>query len=271
VKKATDPGTPGHAALKCGMYRFLGSALRSLKRLCRDDYEVHRGVTNCGIDSFPVQLARVVYDVVERITHIRDPFEKEKERSNKIALEILSHLEKTILSEDHPLSFFVLTSVLANQIDMGAYNVDLAQLEQRFLHSLYHSAFFIDRFQEFECALRKGKTLLYILDNAGEVVFDLVFMKEIKKKYPQIVISAAYRSKPMINDVTEKDLASIEPILREGIHFFDSGSPYTPESYSPRSAKPSKTVLNTATSSSPKGRATWKDCSPSANPLCTSD
>ena len=85
------------------MYRFLGSALRSLKRLCRDDYEVHRGVTNCGIDSFPVQLARVVYDVVERITHIRDPFEKEKERSNKIALEILSHLEKTILSEDHPL------------------------------------------------------------------------------------------------------------------------------------------------------------------------
>ena len=30
----------------------------------------------------------------------------------------------------------------------------------------------------------------------------------------------------MINDVTEKDITSIEPRLREGIHFFDSGSPY---------------------------------------------
>jgi uncharacterized protein with ATP-grasp and redox domains len=188
--------------------------------------EVFKALSDCGIDSVPVQLASIVYGVVERITHVRDPFEKEKERSNKIALGILSHLEKTILFKDHSLSFFALMSVLANQIDMGAYNVDLTQLEQRFLHSLNHSAFFEDRFREFESALQTAKTLLYILDNAGEVVFDLIFMREIKKKYPQIEISAAYRSRPMINDVTEKDLASIEPRLCEGIHFFDSGSPY---------------------------------------------
>jgi uncharacterized protein with ATP-grasp and redox domains len=187
---------------------------------------VFKALSDCAADLTPVELAYIVYKEIERFTGIEDPYEKEKEQSNKVALQLLSQLKETIRFCEHPLSFYALMAVLANQIDLGAFQVDLTQLSHRFIDTLKHNRFRMDRFAEFEKKLQTSKTLLYILDNAGEIVFDLFFMQRIKDEYPQIEICAAYRSEPMINDVIEKDLDSIDSALKEGIDLFDSGSPY---------------------------------------------
>ncbi len=188
--------------------------------------KVFQALSDCPSDITPVELAAIVYTEVERLTGIQDPYEQEKELSNKVAFQILSHLRETMSFSEQPLSFFALMTVVANQIDCGAFQVDLSQLQRRFVETLQNSRFRLDRFEGFEKKLRGAKTLLYLLDNAGEVIFDLYFMQNIKKQYPQIKISAAYRSEPMINDVTETDLRSVEPVLKEGIDLFNSGSPY---------------------------------------------
>ncbi len=187
---------------------------------------VFKALSDCAADLTPVELARIVYKEIERFTGIEDPYEKEKEQSNKIASQVLSQLKETIRFREQPLSFFALMAVLANQIDLGAFQVDLTQLQHRFIDTLKRNRFHSDRFAEFEKKLQTSKTLLYILDNAGEIVFDLLLMQRIIEEYPQVEICAAYRSEPMINDVTQKDLSSIDPSLKEGVDLFDSGSPY---------------------------------------------
>jgi len=57
--------------------------------------------------------------------------------------------------------------------------------------------------------LAKGQTLLYLGDNAGEIVLDRFLIREIKRRYPQLKIYFATRGKPVINDVTVRDAKNI--------------------------------------------------------------
>ena len=50
-----------------------------------------------------------------------------------------------------------------------------------------------------------AKTLLYVHDNCGEVVFDKIFIRVIKKLYPQIAITSLVRGGEIINDATRID------------------------------------------------------------------
>jgi hypothetical protein len=46
---------------------------------------------------------------------------------------------------------------------------------------------------------------LYLADNAGEIVFDKIFVKNIKERYPGLTIYFAVRGEPVLNDATEQD------------------------------------------------------------------
>ena len=59
--------------------------------------------------------------------------------------------------------------------------------------------------KEFKEALRKSHFILYLADNAGEVVFDKVLIEEIKSLYPDKEIIYAVREKPIINDALISD------------------------------------------------------------------
>ena len=54
-------------------------------------------------------------------------------------------------------------------------------------------------------ALKDANKLLYLGDNAGEIVFDKIFIRTIKKSYPHLQINFATRGEPIMNDVTEDD------------------------------------------------------------------
>ncbi|MBD3263516.1 MAG: DUF89 family protein, partial [Candidatus Omnitrophica bacterium] len=60
-------------------------------------------------------------------------------------------------------------------------------------------------YQDFRRCLKRAKTILYLGDNAGEVVFDRVLIEEIKKQDRRKEIFFAVRGAPIINDVLEED------------------------------------------------------------------
>ncbi|MGM0366836.1 MAG: damage-control phosphatase ARMT1 family protein, partial [Actinomycetota bacterium] len=61
----------------------------------------------------------------------------------------------------------------------------------------------INDFPRFKADLKKAKNILYIGDNAGEIVFDRVFLEELIKEQKNIVFSV--KSGPIINDATRED------------------------------------------------------------------
>lgn len=57
--------------------------------------------------------------------------------------------------------------------------------------------------------LEEAGTLVYITDNAGEIVLDKVFIRILKKLYPQLDITVVVRGFPTLNDATYEDAEDI--------------------------------------------------------------
>lgn len=53
----------------------------------------------------------------------------------------------------------------------------------------------------------KATNILYISDNAGELVFDKIFIEELIKQHKNVVLSV--KSGPVINDATQEDVKEI--------------------------------------------------------------
>ena len=66
----------------------------------------------------------------------------------------------------------------------------------------------IDNTLKLMSRVSESKRILYLLDNAGEIVFDKFLMQMIKEKY-SVKIFAAVKSAPVLNDATLEDAEQI--------------------------------------------------------------
>ena len=64
-------------------------------------------------------------------------------------------------------------------------------------------------------ALNNSQSLLYLCDNCGEIILDLIFIQYIHKYYPDVKITLALRNEPIINDICidDKDYLPIEDYI----------------------------------------------------------
>lgn len=133
-----------------------------------------------------------------------DPFKQLKRQSNEIVIKRFDSLEAMITGAPHSLEMAIKLAAAGNIIDFGARdhtNVDIEE-EIRAIPSLRFTRY---DYAPFTDLLETSKTILYIGDNAGEIVFDRLFIREIKRRYPDKRMIFATRSKAIINDVTPED------------------------------------------------------------------
>jgi len=97
-------------------------------------------------------------------------------------------------------------SILGNYLDFAALqgNVSFEKLEQMLKEALdmqLDEAVYASLQQD----LAKGKKLLYLTDNAGEIGMDRIFAEEIHKAYPHLEITFCVRGGITVNDATRED------------------------------------------------------------------
>lgn len=68
----------------------------------------------------------------------------------------------------------------------------------------------IFNYRGFKSALKKAQNILYLADNAGEVLFDRVLIEEIKEINGDKDIIYAVKEKPIINDALAEDAHAAE-------------------------------------------------------------
>ncbi|MHA1681361.1 MAG: damage-control phosphatase ARMT1 family protein [Promethearchaeota archaeon] len=150
------------------------------------------------MDMLPAKTGRRVYRKVGEYLGNDDIYKEIKTRSNAMAMALFPRLEEKVLESSNALKTAATIAILGNLIDFGAnlqYDLDY-ELER------LHLA--IDHFDALEASLRGASSLLYIGDNAGEIIFDKVFLQEIKRRYP-VKIFFSVRSGPIINDALLDD------------------------------------------------------------------
>ena len=138
-----------------------------------------------------------------RILDVEDPYRVLKDRSMHAARELLGSLELPTLRDA------VLASVVANLLDYGAPNLR-ESLSVGDFTNLDRLPLWVDDFGRMVDALGRARRLVWLADNSGEVLFDLVVLERLRALNPSCAVALVGKGGPMLNDVTADELTALE-------------------------------------------------------------
>ena len=149
-----------------------------------------------------------------------DRFKEEKAFSNRFVLERLDQIRAKVESAGDPVFAGLQFSILGNYLDFSALQgkVSFETLEDMLSKGL-EMVLEGDNYGALCADLEKGKKLLYLTDNAGEIGFDRIFAEQIAKKYPHLDITFCVRGDVTINDATRADAEAVGipfPVIDNG-------------------------------------------------------
>ena len=192
---------------------FLKQALATTRRVT-DSEEVQARVLKRVLEILsrldyrlpPPLIAHSVYRAISEVTECADPYREIKERSNRIALDFYTWARETVEKSDSPLDTAMRLAIAANVVDFG---IDVKFDLKESLMNVLERGLDVDESGAFKEALSAAGTLLYIGDNAGEIVFDKLFLELIARFHPSLIKTFAVRGGAAINDVTLLDAESV--------------------------------------------------------------
>ncbi|NVM54727.1 MAG: DUF89 family protein [Candidatus Helarchaeota archaeon] len=183
----------------------------------RKTYEI---LSNYTITSLPTNIANKIYWMIQSLTQNVDPFKNIKIQSNKLAKKAINRIHGHVVEATSPESRFrraLAAAITGNLIDFGTagHSIELKPevLEQNYLQ-IYKEGFAIDYSAQLFAALKPGKEIVYIADNAGEVYFDQFLLRQMKNQ--SVKITLVVKGAPISNDATMDDVR--DPIFNEVVN-----------------------------------------------------
>jgi len=169
--------------------------------------EVAKLVPGFSMESTPPETGRIVYRLVSRLTGNEDPYREIRKNSNQLILNLYPELEALVKNSKDRILCAIKLAIAGNIIDYGAlasFNGALTSfnIEEEVRNSL-KSRFSVFDYSEFKQALDNTESILYLGDNAGEIVFDKLLIEELRKLGKEITY--VVKDKPIINDVQIED------------------------------------------------------------------
>ena len=150
-------------------------------------------------------IAHKVHRALKEALQNPDPYQKEKLYYNQEMLKLEDDFFRLVETAIDPLDVALKLAAAGNIIDFGpGYDLSRDNVLKTIKESMekdYSQEVFIS----LASALKDANKLLYLGDNAGEIVFDKIFIRTIKECYPHLQIDFATRGTPIMNDVTEED------------------------------------------------------------------
>jgi uncharacterized protein with ATP-grasp and redox domains len=148
----------------------------------------------------PPVVAREIHRAIRELTGAPDPYLREKISHTETALALLPAVEETVAASEDPFLSAVRFSIAANAIDLGAKTASDADVNQVFRSALAKP---VARaaVRRLERAVREAEDVLFLADNAGEIVFDRPLLEKIGRRKVTVVVRGA----PVINDATLAD------------------------------------------------------------------
>ena len=172
---------------------------------------VARLVAELDPEQNPAYNSSLVLHLVNLHLAAEDPYQDEKRQYNELALSLLPSLQKRIAAAPDRLEAAVRLSVVGNVIDLGiGHEVDI----EGTLDRAFGNGFARFDFEGFQTALEPARRILYLLDNAGEVVFDRLLIEELRRLGKAVI--AGVKGGPILNDATRQDAeaAGVDQICR---------------------------------------------------------
>lgn len=166
----------------------------------------------------PPEIAYEIHCAVRQLTGSdKDAYRHLKKQSTELALAMLDDLRADVLASDHPLERACRYAIAGNIIDFGvALDPDYHYFE-KIIRSASDQTMDAE-WDAFTAALDAAENVLYLADNAGEIVLDRLLIEQIGPER----VTFAVKSRPTLNDATMEDAR--EGGLCELVNVVETGS-----------------------------------------------
>lgn len=193
-------------------------------RRVSDDPDMHELVVRelagwicmAGLKQSPPVMAQRINRYLRDKTGVADPYAGDKARDNALALSLLPGLRQRLAAAADPMALAVRLAIAGNLIDLGVKSqVNEAEIV-RAITDAETSAFSGD-VAAFKRRAAAARTILYLADNAGEIVLDRLLIEQLGPSR----VTVAVRGAPVINDATLADaraagLTELVPVIPNG-------------------------------------------------------
>ncbi|MGC8895403.1 MAG: damage-control phosphatase ARMT1 family protein [Candidatus Bathyarchaeia archaeon] len=154
----------------------------------------------------PANLGTKRDRIIKWVSGNEDPYKRNKRISNEKALKILPFAKKIVeegYAQEDRFKRAILCSIVGNVIefDIPGHNFTFGGIGKLFKNASKDLA--IDDSSKIYELAKKATTILYLTDNAGEIVFDTLLVEQLKNMGAKVTV--AVKDKPVINDATLED------------------------------------------------------------------
>ncbi len=185
---------------------FFGQVTRTLKHAGVNGDQgrgilrrARRIIESASLDVVPARTTTVIHRMLREETGV-DPYRSVKECYNRIALDRLPALRRMAAEGRDRLDAGIRIAIAGNVIDFGIYEtIDLDRsIKESFRLQLHPTSYRL-----FSEKVAASKRILYLCDNAGEIVFDRVLLEILRDMGKEV--TAVVKGSPVINDATLDD------------------------------------------------------------------
>jgi uncharacterized protein with ATP-grasp and redox domains len=176
------------------------TALEFGKDMMRAYLEAPEGISSPWFTPVFAELFKKYYNLND------NQYEEEKRQANAFAMERLEQMRAMIRESADPVLAGLRMAILGNYLDFAALQgqVSFEKLEEMIRQAM-EMELDMEAYGAMRQDLAKGKKLLYLTDNAGEIVMDRLFAEEIQRQYPHLEITFCVRGGIALNDATRED------------------------------------------------------------------
>ena len=195
--------------------RLVTDDVKEQERILRS---VMANILGMNWNNYPTDIADLMFNIIRKESKEDDPYKTVKKECNDIALGMYPELKKIVDRSANPLLTAVRLAIAGNVIDYGVGpNFDI----NKTISLVLEKKFRIDHFTEFVNNLKESEDLLYLTDNAGEIVFDKILLETIMSEYNFQTIFCGVKVTPFINDTTMQDAVYVGIDKMEGVEIIN--------------------------------------------------
>ncbi|MEH2945204.1 ARMT1-like domain-containing protein [Lachnospiraceae bacterium KK002] len=159
---------------------------------------------SCGPEYSAPWILALMTEIREKYFGKDEEMPRKKREFNQFLLDLEDELAQMIQESGDALKEAMRFARIGNYIDFSA----LEHVSKEEFLKLFHNE--KDSIDETEYAyllkdLEQASELVYIMDNCGEIVLDKLLIRELKKSYPNLHITAMVRGREAVNDATMED------------------------------------------------------------------
>jgi len=204
---------------------FVRQALDAV-RFLTDDESIHEHVlrkilseaSEMEFYQSPPVTGQKIHRMIRELLGDDDPYRDVKDRSNRIAMQLYPELKAKIEQSSNPLELAVRLAIAGNIIDFGVNSLIDESLIYETLDRSVKEPIVPNSIDDFRNAVEQANDILYLGDNAGEIVFDRLLIEQL----PHEKVTFVVRGNPVINDITLIDAECTG--MTDLVNVIDNGS-----------------------------------------------